>query len=275
MKADLHMHSTNSDGRKTMRELVDLAQKNNVDIIAISDHDTVGDIDDAIKYGESKGITVLPAIELSTVEKNKSVHILGYFTDKSYHNEDMLAYYKDIKLKRDDRAKVFIKNLELFYGLKVQYENVQKFAHNIIARPHIAKAIHEAYPHYTHDYIFDHFIGDHCQAYVPSVELGVKEGLDLLKRNNCITVLAHPVLLKPYIKDNVLSYDYDGIEARYFQNKEGDEEYYRAFANERGLLITAGSDYHGIEDDTKHGEIGDCYIDGKDLDIFLKKLKKM
>jgi predicted metal-dependent phosphoesterase TrpH len=274
MKADLHMHSTYSDGRYTMRELVEEAAQKNLDVIAITDHDVVGDIEDAIHYGKRLGIRVLPGIELSTLEQHKSVHVLGYFTDDSYHNQEMTSYYVDIKRRREERAKQMIVKLEHYYNIVITYESVQQEAGGIIARPHIAKAITKAYPKYDHDYIFDHFIGDHCEAYIPSVELPVEEGLELLKRNNCITVLAHPTLLKPHIKDKVLSYDYDGIEAIYYRNKPGEEETFTTLAKTRRMLITAGSDFHGIKGDTKHGRLGEIVLQGDTLETFLKRLEK-
>ena len=274
MKADLHMHSTWSDGLCTMRELVDKAHLQGIDIIAITDHDVVGDIDDAIRYAQARGITVLPGIELSTLEQNKSVHLLGYFTDQSYHSAELKAYFIDIKTKRERRAKTIIENLKHFNDIHITYERVLAHARGIIARPHIAKAIHESYPVYDHDYIFDHFIGDHCDAYVPSVELPVEEGIALLRRNHCVVILAHPTLLKPHIKDYVLSLDYDGIEARYIRNLPGEEAFFVEWARQRDLFITAGSDFHGIQGDTKHGDIGDVVLDGLDLDRFLARLKK-
>lgn len=274
MKADLHMHSTHSDGRFTTFELVDMAVAHNVKIIAITDHDVVGPLDETIEYGKQRGLRVLPAIELSTLEQGKSVHVLGYFTDQSYQSEELRNYFKDIKEKRETRAKKIIRNLSEMYNIQISYDRVYAFAKGIIARPHIAKAISEQYPEYTHDYIFQHFIGDDCEAYVPSVELPVLEGIELLKRNHCVAVLAHPTLLKPHIKETVMNYPFDGLEARYPLNKEFEEEHFIQFAKERQMIITGGSDFHGIPRDTKHGQIGDVIISGHDLEVFLQKIEK-
>jgi len=273
MKADLHMHSTYSDGLYTTNELIDMAKNNGVDIIAITDHDTVGDIDSAIAYGKTQGIRVLPAIELSTLEQQKSVHVLGYFTDQSYHSKELVDYFVDIKLKRENRAKKMIANLHNYFDIDISYEQVKSFARGIIARPHIAKAIQTNYPQYDHNYIFTHFIGDDSLAYVPSVELPVQDGIELLRRNHCVIVLAHPTLLKPHIKQTVMTYPYDGLEAKYPLNKPGEEEFFIQFANEHNQIITGGSDFHGIQNDTKHGQIGDRYITGSHLQEFLEKVE--
>ena len=147
------------------------------------------------------------------------------------------------------------------------------FSRGIIARPHIAMAIQQQYPKYSFDYIFENFIGDQSKAYVPSTQLPVAEGVALLRRNGAIAVLAHPVLLKDHIRDEVLAMDFDGIEAKYYRNLEGDEQTYRDYAKTHGIIITAGSDYHGIENDTKHGVVGTVFMDGEDTKEFINALQ--
>lgn len=274
MKADLHMHSTYSDGLKTTKELFEMAKKSGVDCIAITDHDTVQGVEENIHYAVEYGIKYIPGIELSTVMKGKPVHVLGYFKDDSYNSDEMINYYHEIKDNREKRARKFIENLKRYFEIEIDYDTVLGFSRGIIARPHIAKAITKKYPKYTHDYVFDHFIGDTSPAFVPACELSVKEGIDLLRRNNCVVVLAHPTLLKPYIHDEVLSHDFDGIEGVYYRNKLDDESRYRALAKQRGFIITAGSDYHGIPNDTKHGTVGEMFIDKNDYDSFIKMVEK-
>ncbi len=274
MKADLHMHSTYSDGLKTTEELFKMAKDNGVDVISITDHDIVKGIENNLQYSKHYGVKYIPGIELSTVMDGKPVHILGYFTDDSYYSEELVKYYKEIKNNREVRARKFIGNLKEYFDIHIEYEAVLGYSRGIIARPHIAKAITVKYPQYTHDYVFDHFIGDYSKAYVPSCEISVKEGIELLKRNNCVAVLAHPTLLKPHIHDEVIQHGFDGLEAIYYRNQKGDEEKYRKIAKNRDLIITAGSDYHGIPKDTKHGIVGEMYITGTDLVNYLERLKK-
>lgn len=273
MKADLHTHTTVSDGVKTREEVLQKAKDNGIDIIAITDHDICIHVEDNFRIAETLGIHYIPGIELSTLFKNKPVHILGYFTDDSYQSKEMLAYYQDIKDKRDKRAKTFITNLKREFNIEIDYDDVLGFSRGIIARPHIAKAITKKYPQYSFDYVFDHFIGDHTKAYVPACEITVQEGIDLLRRNNCIIVLAHPTLLKEYIQEKVLSFEYDGIEAVYYRNKENEEQLFRTIAKDREMIVTGGSDYHGIKNDTKHGDVGEVYITGKDVEKFLSLFK--
>lgn len=264
MKVDLHTHTTFSDGTKTNKELLLMAKERGLDVISITDHDTCLQVEENLQLAKELGIKYIPGIELSTLEQNRSVHILGYFTDDSYNSDEMKEYYHFIKHSREQRTHTFIKNLKMYFDIEITYEDVFSLSNGIIARPHIAKAINNKYPEYSFDYIFDHFIGDHSEAYVPSSKLSVVEGLELLKRNNCIAVLAHPVLLKKHIKEYVMAQDYDGIEAYYFRNKEHDYEDYKDFAEQRNMVITGGSDYHGIPNDSKHGTVGEFYFEEAD-----------
>ena len=273
MKADLHTHTTFSDGIKTNIELLKMAAQNGLDVISITDHDTCRNVDENLKLAKSLGITYIPGIELSTLEQNRSVHVLGYFTDKSYENKEMKEYYTFIKKSREDRTRKFISKLKLYFNIEITYYDVLSFSDGIIARPHIAKAINKNYPEYSFNYIFEEFIGDHSKAFVPSSKLKVEAGIELLRRNNCIVVLAHPVLLKEKIREQVLSYNYDGIEARYYRNDEFDESFFKDFASKRGMVITGGSDYHGIKNDSKHGTVGEYYI-GEDVEEFLTMYKE-
>ncbi len=274
MKADLHMHTTESDGRLTREQLFKHAKKRGVDMIAITDHDTCKHVDDNYRLANKYGVNYIPGIELSTIYKGKNVHILGYFRDDSYASEGMLKYYRFIKEGRENRAKQFIKNLKKHYDIEIVYQDLLDVSHGIIARPHIAKAIIKHYPKYTHNEVFDKFLGDHTEAFVPSTELSTKEGIELLRRHNAVIILAHPILLKKHIHDDVLAYDYDGIEAIYGLHDTDEMIKYKAIAEERNWLITAGSDYHGIPNDTKHRDVGDVTLQGDDLNRFLEALNE-
>lgn len=273
MRADLHMHTTHSDGIKTVKEIIDLAYQNKLKVFSITDHDICEEVDFAKEYANSKGLTFIPGVELSTLHKNKSVHILGYFKDEGYKSDSMIAYYKRIKEGRESRTHKFVENLKTYFDIEITYESVQSFSNGIIARPHIAKAIQEKHPEYSFDYIFQEFIGDYSKAYVPSTQLAVEDGVALLRKNGAVAVLAHPVLLKKHIKDEVLAMDFDGIEARYYRNQAGDEQLYRDYARKHGIIITAGSDYHGIKNDTKHGMVGEVFMEDADTKAFLDALK--
>lgn len=274
MKADLHMHTKLSDGFYTAEEIIKRAKRNGADIIAITDHDICKNVEENYKFAEIEGITYIPGIELSTIYKRRPVHVLGYFRDDSYQSEEMLNYYNFIREGRITRAHKFIANLKKYNDIEITYEEVYSYSSGIVTRPHIARAIINNYPEYDINEVFRDIIGDYSKAYVPSCEISPEEGINLLRRNNCLVVLAHPTLLRDDIRDFILSQDYDGFEGIYFRNKENDEQFYRDLAKKRNMIITAGGDYHGTPGDTIHADIGEMVIEGEDLRIFLEKLDK-
>ncbi|MFW5913956.1 MAG: PHP domain-containing protein [Bacillota bacterium] len=274
MRADLHMHTTDSDGRKGPEALFKDAASKGLDYIAITDHDVCRSVKTHQALSKAYGVGYIPGIELSTLYNEKTVHVLGYFTDGGYASKSMEAYYDMIRTAREERAKTFIKNLKHYYDIDISYDQLVRLSGGVIARPHIGKAIMENYPEYTHDDVFEKFIGNHTEAYVPSSELPTEEGIELLKRHGAVVVLAHPVLLNPKIHDEVLELDFDGLEAVYPKNSEKDTEFYLDFVKKRGLLYTAGSDYHGIENDSSHGEIGEVTLTGEPLEKFLEALNR-
>ncbi|MFW6319287.1 MAG: PrsW family glutamic-type intramembrane protease [Bacillota bacterium] len=269
MKADLHMHTTDSDGRLSGEKLFEYAASRGVDMIAITDHDVCKNVETYKELAKEHGIAYIPGIELSTLYDNKNVHLLGYFRDDAYNSDAMKTYYTMIKEGRENRAKTFIVNLKIYYDIEIHYNDILEASDGIIARPHIAKAIMKRYPEYSHNEIFEKFIGDHTKAYVPSTELSLEEGIKLLRDHNALVVLAHPKLLKSHIHDDVLAHDFDGIEAIYGMNTEEETAFYKSIAKDKGWLITAGSDFHGIINDKKHKNVGDVTLEGNDLQAFL------
>ena len=275
MKADLHMHTNASDGRLSNKAVFERAKEKGLDVLAITDHDVCKKetVKENIALGKTYGILYIPGIELSTLCKGKSVHVLGYFQGEGYAHKAMEDYYTMTRKGREKRAKTFIENLKNHHDIVIDYKTLLDLSRGVIARPHIARAIQLNYPQYSYSEIFEKFIGDHTVSYVPSTKLTLKEGLAFLKAHGALSVLAHPVLLKPRIHDEVLAHSFDGIEANYVQNDNSDTTFYKTYAKTHDLLITAGSDYHGIELDPSHGDIGDVTLSGPDLNWFLDALK--
>lgn len=274
MKADLHMHTTYSDGKKTPEELVRRARQNNIDIIAVTDHDVASKHIGTLALAKELGVKLITGIELSTIYKEKSVHLLGYLPVQVLQSDRLLEYEKNIKLKREVRAKEMIRRLKEYHNLIVPYDEVYELASGIIARPHVARVLVKHYPEYSLNDVFKEFLGNDCKAYVPSSLLSTQEGIYFLRELGAFISLAHPKLLKDFIHDDILSYEYDAIEAIYYQHDDKLEAFYKNKALEKGILITAGSDYHGIENDALHGDIGNKFLCGKDLELFLAALKE-
>ena len=273
MKADLHMHSNSSDGILSSDELVKRAKEKNIDIIAITDHDTIAGIDLAIKSGKELGVKVIPGIELSTNFNGESIHILGYFKDNSYKSPELIEL-ESMKEKRKNRAKEMIEKIKEIHNIDISYEEILLNAKGIIARPHIAKAIVDAGYDYSWEYIFDNIIGNDSPAYVPSIKLPTQEGIDLLRKNSALVVLAHPTLISEKNLEKVLEFNFDGLEAIYPERSINKAEKFKNIAKKKGIFVTAGSDFHGeLDVDTKHNDMGTVTLRDDELKIFLSKLK--
>ncbi|GAA0070584.1 PHP domain-containing protein [Clostridium sardiniense] len=272
-KVDFHVHTSASDGVISPKKVVDRAYRNGVSILAITDHDTVNGLPEAINEAKIKDIKIIPAVEFSCNHNNESIHLLGFFKDDSYKSKEFLEILDSIKRRRILRAEEMVKKLYDIFEIKIDFKDVLKYGESVIARPHIAKAIMDAGYPYTQDYIFDNFIGKDRPAYVPTNKITIKEGIDILHKFNAIVVLAHPILIKNSPLEEFLKFDLDGIEAVYFLNSKEDEEFLLSFAREHNLLVTAGSDCHGdFINDKRHGDIGDMPLDDDLLGKLMKRL---
>ena len=270
---DLHTHSTASDGTSSPAEVVKRAKAANVKYLALTDHDTVSGIEEALDAAKGLEITFIPGIELSTYFNKESVHVLGFFKGDGYKDTELIDFLNSIKRKRIERAEKIVENLAKFHDIHITLESIMKNGKDTIARPHIAKAIIDAGYNYDKEYIFEHFIGNDCPAYIPSVQIDTKEGVKLLKKHGAVVVLAHPVLLKKSSFQNVLALGFDGLEGIYPMNSEEDTEKFLSYAKEHNLITSCGSDSHGGEDDLKHGSLGSMEMDEEWLTKFLTKLK--
>lgn len=273
-RGDFHLHTNASDGKLSPKELIHEASLNGLDIIAITDHDTTINVEEGIREGIIENIRVIPGIELSTIHNNESIHILGYFKDDKYKDVDFQNFLKDIDDSRILRAKKIVENLDTFFKIKLDYQKVLDEAKGIIARPHIAKAIIDAGYKYDWKYIFDTFLSNDSPAYVHIKRISTADGITILKKVNALVVLAHPVLIKKSTIDEMLSFDFDGIEAVYPLNTKKQKSLLKSKAKEYGKLITAGSDFHGITtSDTSHGVVGSVFLSHNELATFVKALE--
>jgi predicted metal-dependent phosphoesterase TrpH len=241
---DLHIHTTYSDGLLSPEEVVRKARELNLKAIAIADHDAVGAIEPAKSVGETLGVEVVPCVELSCLLANIDIHLLAYFID--YRNPELLAFLADVQKKRVERAKKIIGRLSA-QGVKIEVEKVLAAAGGgSVGRPHIAQIlVEEGYANDPNE-AFMKFIGYHCPAYVPKMEIGLKEGVELVKKYRGIPVLAHPgtypleMVLSEAIASGIM-----GIEVWHPEHSPTQTNYFLSLAKERNLLVTGGSDCHG------------------------------
>ena len=268
LRADLHMHSAYSDGTLPIKKLMDYAKSKRLDIIAITDHDSTEGVEEAIAYGKEINIRVIPALELSTEFEGESVHVLGYFRGEI--PEEIKQFSKEQHRFRRERIYKMAQNMEALYGFKINYERLMKPI-GTITRAHLIREINLSNPQYEKEYVYNNCLREGCPGYIQSTKLSTMEGIEFLKRNGALIVIAHPTLLKKNDILELINDDVDGLEAIYPKNKHSDEKLFREICQQRGMIVTAGSDYHGIID-YSHEDLAYNVLEGKDLENFLKRL---
>lgn len=259
MNIDLHIHSSYSDGAFTPAELVTLAEKHDVCVIAIADHDSVAGVEEATVEGRAAGIKVIPAVELSTqFNEWQDVHLLGYGID--CYDEKFLQSLDGFKLHREGRNDEILGRVNDCLRTEgrntLSRDKVLAFTRDSIGRPHIARALMEA--GYV-DSMEDAFMRYLVPCNVPKSYWPIDEAIAEIHRIGGVAVLAHPTsiskdqsTLGPVIADLQAS-GIDGLEVYNNMGWPQEIEFLRRTAYSRGLLMTAGSDFHGIEEGVEIG----------------------
>lgn len=268
MKADLHMHSIHSDGTFSVEKLVNYSKEKELDVIALTDHDSMNGVLEAVLLGKKLGIKVIPGVELSTYRNGESVHVLGYFNNDI--PQEMLQYSCDIIRKRRERMIKMAKNCMEMYGFKVDLDRLMSI-NGTITRAHLVRELELSNPEYSREELGTKYLQEDCPAYIPSCKITTEEGIQFLKKLNAMVVIAHPVLLKKNDIKDIIMLGIDGLEGIYPKNKEGDEERFRTLCKEHNLVLTAGSDFHGVID-YSHGDLAYNVLEGEDLKLFLDRL---
>jgi predicted metal-dependent phosphoesterase TrpH len=244
---DLHTHSTASDGIYSPTELLHRAKEVGLRVLALTDHDTTGGLDEAAKAAAALDIDFIPGIEINTDVSGGEVHVLGYFPEY-----ERPAFQSVLKVLRDARERRGQRMVELLneHGIAVSWERVRELAQGAVGRPHVAKALLEAGYVQTIGEAFDKYIGTGCFAYVPRYRLTPDDAVRLIASVNGLAVLAHPIEL-PGLDElrawlpGLCAAGMAGLETYYGQYTPEQEHALRALADEYHLIPTGGTDFHG------------------------------
>ena len=244
--------------------------------IAITDHDTIAGIEEATTEGARLGIEVVPGVEISTVESGVDVHILGYYIN--YKDTELLDRLEKLRGSRNVRNAMIVDKLKVL-GIPITMDDViqssanKKTKNQSIGRPHIADVLLKLGVVSSMKEAFDLYLGQGASAYVTTPRLQPAEAITLIRKAGGKAVLAHPGIYRnPAIVKDVIEHGLDGIEVYHSDHSQEDELFYAELATRNGLIITAGSDFHGERNGVIfHGGIGSKLIDAKVLDELKSK----
>lgn len=273
--ADLHIHSTASDGKLTPADVVREAAGKGLSFIALADHDSIDGIAPAQAEASAfTGLKVIPGVEISTDIAEGEVHILGYFID--YNDPEFNAALNRFKNSRLQRGQKMVAKLEKL-GIHIDWQRVLEIAGtSTIGRPHIAQAMLEKGYITSFKQAFDKYLGHNRPAYVEREKMTPAEAVGLIIKAEGLPVLAHPLTLPDpeAMTKELKAGGLVGIEAYY--NGYTPEEVSRllTLADKYRLIATGGSDYHGL--DATETAIGgaDVPIEAMEKLIALAKKRK-
>jgi len=246
---DLHVHSNYSDGTCSPAELVTLAAKARLSAFALTDHDTVGGIAEALAAGRKTGIEIIPGIELSSEYLGMEIHILGL--DIDWTSSEFQSQLLRFQHSREIRNKKMIKKLA-DTGIDISWKQMHDaYGDAVWTRGNFARYLLD------HGYVkeaaeaFTVYIGDHCPCYVPREKVHPVQAVGLIRQTGGIPILAHPLiyglsegqmvlLLKELKRAGLI-----GLEGIYSSHTKTDENYVRQLARGYRLSISGGSDFHG------------------------------
>lgn len=255
---DLHTHSLRSDGALSPAELVRRAAARGVTIQALSDHDTLSGVAEAVAEGTRLGVRIIPATELNTESEWGDVHVLAYFIDPN--DAPFEERMKWLRENRGRRIELMVQNLNRL-GYPVSLARVQEIAQGgSLGRPHLAQALFEAGHVPTYDSAFDTLISKESPAYVSRVGLAPLEAVELVRKHNGVPSLAHPgtVLRLEELLPRLVEAGLAGLECYYGSHTPAWTARCISLAREYDLVPTGGSDFHGRGD---HGaDLGGVFV---------------
>lgn len=250
MRIDLHTHSTASDGTDRPAELVRAAAAAGLTTVALTDHDTFAGIDEALRAGTAQGIDVVPGVEISCAINGISLHLLGYWPDRSH--PELAA---ELLLNRDDRiprAKEIVRRLAAA-GHPITWADVEQHVAEgaTVGRPHIADTLVSAGVVPDRDAAFADLLSDRSPFYATHHATDPVEAIRLVAAAGGVTVFAHPGagkrgrLVDDDVVEQLAAAGLGGLEVDHPDHDDAARAHYGSLAQRYGLLVTGSSDYHG------------------------------
>lgn len=244
-RADLHCHTTCSDGTLSPSEVIDLAVQTGLKGLSITDHDSIDAYTTIMPYAAKSGIELISGVEFSTVHKGESIHVLAY--SFSVNSPSISSLCSDHQKRRERRASRIIELLNK-EGFEIAEEDIygSRETKRGIGRPHIAQAMIDK--GYVKDIkeAFRSYLGEGKKCYARDDLPSTEETLACIHEANGLAILAHPHLINNNgVLKGLLSMPFDGLECFYARFNISQNKRWTAIADLRGWLMTGGSDFHG------------------------------
>jgi len=246
---DLHVHSTYSDGTLTPTELVILAKKQGLSAMALTDHDTIVGVEEAIEAGKKYDIEIIPGIELSASYGSKEIHIVGLYVDyKDKHFNEVLENLREVRNERN--LKIIDKFKEI--GIEISFDEMkQLYGNAVITRAHFADYLLAKGYIKSRSEAFERYIGENGPCFMAREKLTPEDTIQLITAARGVPILAHPTLYHlgnsemSKLLNHLCKTGLKGIEAIYSTHSIGEEIQIKKLAKENHLIISGGSDFHG------------------------------
>ncbi|HUT55636.1 MAG TPA: PHP domain-containing protein [bacterium] len=271
-RADLHTHTWHSDGRHSPQEVVERARNAGVGTLAVTDHETVAGIGEALEAGRAAGIEIIPGIELATRIKAVEAHIVGLWIDVAAPSlRDTIEL---LQAERGERAKGMVARLQGL-GVRIGMEDVIKATgKGSIGRPHVAQALVNVGAVASFQKAFERYLGNRGPAYIPRKHLTPARAIEIIHGAGGVATLAHGLIGGP-AREHVMeiaAMGLDAVEVVHPKLNAGQSAWLREFARARGLGVTGGSDWHG--EGWSEGEIGEFTVSLDEVRELMKKKKQ-
>lgn len=248
-RIDLHIHTTASDGSVSPAGVAEKAAAAGLRAIAITDHDNAGGVTPAVLRGTELGLEVIPGVELSTDWQGHKAHLLGYFIDASSPALEPALNWATNERETRNRKMVSLMQAD---GFDISFEALQEtYPGTVLGRPHMAEHLMRKGYVTSVKEAFRRYLGDGTPYGLPKRRLDLGFAVSCIRDSGGVAVLAHPLqyghdkeTLLRFI-DEAVALGVSGLEAVYSEHSPQEEALVRRLAEERGLCITGGSDYHG------------------------------
>lgn len=282
MRIDLHLHTNASDGQLSPAELVRTALLAQLDLIAITDHDTVAGIEEALQAADrlhlpdaengppAKRPLIIPGIEVSSTHAGTELHFLGYFVD---HRLPLLTEFAAAAAERRRSRMLGMVERLAQLGIEIEYDDVVAAAGSrstTLGRPHLARAlVAKGYVPTTND-AFDRYLGDDGPAFIPTDLLDPREAIELIEAAGGLAVWAHPPreLVETEL-EKFVDWGLQGLECYRPRNNTSTTHHLLYAADAYELLVTGGSDWHG----EWNGPLGSFSVGEKQIVEFLRETR--